>query len=220
MLSRLSVVQPSQTTSHNDPLNNGTYFDKNAIIWTSFQKSMRLSKLQANRKHYRRQLQLIVDAHRIHVVRQVKHDDDLEDLKLITAQELFPCIQEIESLHSELRGLGYYLRVIRRDDFVSRIEDCRNLFLEIVSDYDVKTQEIIAAKGLTKPSEDIIAEERLALERLQEGITTNGLKNAPIDVTIESKPGVLRHIRDLQTRKSQADCPEPYPSAVFRLRDC
>lgn len=47
-------------------------------------------------------------------------------------------MKEMNSLHDNLQGLRYYLRVIRRDDFADRIEDCKTIFLEIVDAYHVR----------------------------------------------------------------------------------
>lgn len=51
------------------------------------QKLMRLRTF-LDRRHYKSQLQLIVEAHRIHVIRRNNDAEELQDLKLVTAREL------------------------------------------------------------------------------------------------------------------------------------
>ncbi|KAG5716827.1 hypothetical protein E4T56_gene3959 [Termitomyces sp. T112] len=180
---------------------------------------MKLTSARVNRKYYKSQLELIVHAHEVHVRRRDNDAEELQDLKLVTMQELVMWFREMCHLHNDLQGFGYYLHVIRKDEFSTRIKDCKSLLIEIIEDYNEKSQARIAAEGLTETSQDIIRDENLALERLREA---PDLGNAHTRSMTALKPGILQQIRGLlnlrtQDSQSQIDSPAPNPSVIFRL---
>ncbi|KAG5731575.1 hypothetical protein E4T56_gene15343 [Termitomyces sp. T112] len=180
---------------------------------------MKLTSARANRNYYKSQLELIVHAHEVHVRRRDNDAEELQDLKLHTIRDLESWFEEMYDLHNDLRGFGYYLRLIRGDGFSDRISQCKSILIEIIEDYNIRSQARIVAERLAETSPDIIQEENLALERLREA---PDLGNAHTRSVTALKPGILQQIRDLlnlrtQDSQSQIDSPATNPSVIFRL---